>query len=154
MVDRQLTLGESKEDAVAELRDAIRTAEQKYTDSFETEIGTRSIHARTWTGFTMEMERNYPPWLLDEDHGFVQDATDIVNDVLEKDTEVTEWTFTTCGNYTMGVKEIPTIGFGPADEQHVAEPDERVAVEDMIDATRVYAGMGLKLSSNNSTLYH
>ena len=63
--------------------------------------------------------------MLAEDHGFVQDATDIVNDVLEKDTEVTEWTFTTYGNYTMGVKDIPTIGFGPAHEKHVAEPDEQ-----------------------------
>lgn len=153
LVDRQLTLGESEADAYDELQEAVRTAREQYTDEFETEIETRTIDAQTWTGYRMEMDRNYPPWLMDEEHGFVQDAKGVVDDVLEKDTPITEWTFTTCGNYTKGVADIPTIGFGPADEAVVGEPDEHVAIEDVVDATKVYAGFGQKLSSHLSTLY-
>jgi acetylornithine deacetylase/succinyl-diaminopimelate desuccinylase-like protein len=93
----------------------------------------------------MTSKKYYPTWLLAEDHPLVQDTHAVVSSVLDRDVEITRWTFSTSGNYTMGVAEIPTIGFGPSREEYAHAADERVAVDDVIDACAVYAGLGLEL---------
>ena len=144
-VDRRLTIGEDEETAHAELRDAVEAASEEYGEDVDATIETLSFDRPTWTGYEMESKKYYPTWLLEEDHDLVQDTYEVTDAVLDSDVEIRKWTFSTSGNYTMGVAEIPTIGFGPSREEWAHAANERVDVEDVVRACDVYAGLGLEL---------
>lgn len=144
-VDRRLTIGEDEETAHQELQDAVFSAVDEYGDDVEAEIETLSFDRPSWTGYEMESKKYYPTWLLEEDHPLVQDTYEVVDSVLDSEVEITKWTFSTSGNYTMGVAEIPTIGFGPSREEYAHARNERVDVDDVVKACDVYAGLGAEL---------
>ncbi|MFB6297022.1 MAG: YgeY family selenium metabolism-linked hydrolase [Salinirussus sp.] len=144
-VDRRLTVGEDEETAHAELWDAIDAAVAEYGDAVEATVETLTFDRPSWTGYEMESEKYYPTWLLEEDHQLVRDTYQVVDAVLDRAVEIRKWTFSTSGNYTMGVAGVPTIGFGPSREEYAHAADERVDVDDVVRACDVYAGLGLEL---------
>ena len=144
-VDRRLTIGEDEQTAHDELQDAVDAALEEYGDDVDASIETLTFDRPTWTGYELTSRKYYPTWLLAEDHPLVQDTHAIVSAVLDHDVEITKWTFSTSGNYTMGVAEIPTIGFGPSREEFAHAPDEEVDVDDVVEACSVYAALGLDL---------
>jgi putative selenium metabolism hydrolase len=144
-VDRRLTIGEDEETAHAELADAVDAAVAEYGDEVDATVETLTFDRPTWTGYEMESKKYYPTWLLEEDHDLVQETHGVVDAVLDGDVEIRKWTFSTSGNYTMGVAEIPTIGFGPSREEWAHAANERVDVDDVVRACDVYAGLGLEL---------
>ncbi len=144
-VDRRLTLGEDEETVHAELEDAIETAEAEYGDSVNAHVETLSFDTPAYTGYQQETPKYYPTWLLEEDHPLVQQTHEITDRVLDSDVEITKWTFSTSGNYTMGRADIPTIGFGPSWEEYAHTARDQVEVDNVIDATSVYAALGLEL---------
>lgn len=144
-VDRRLTLGEDEAVAHAELEDAVEQAIAEYGDEVQANIETLTFDRPSWTGYQMESRKYYPTWLLEEDHPLVQDTYRVADTMLDSEVEIRKWTFSTSGNYTMGVAEIPTIGFGPSREEFAHAADERVNVDDVVDACAVYAGLGLEL---------
>lgn len=144
-VDRRLTVGEDEATAHAELEDAVEAAVDEYGEDVDATVQTLTFDTPSYTGYEMTSKKYYPTWLLEEDHPLVQDTHAVVSSVLDRDVEITRWTFSTSGNYTMGVAGIPTIGFGPSREEYAHAADERVAVDDVIDACGVYAGLGLEL---------
>jgi len=144
-VDRRLTIGEDEETAHAELHDAIDAAVTEYGEAVEATVETLTFDQPTWTGYEMESKKYYPTWLLAHDHPLVEDTYDVVDTVLDSEVEIRKWTFSTSGNYTMGVAEIPTIGFGPSREEWAHAANERVDVDDVVRACDVYAALGLEL---------
>jgi putative selenium metabolism hydrolase len=144
-VDRRLTIGEDEDTAHAELQDAVDAATEEYGDEVDASVETLSFDRPTWTGYEMESKKYYPTWLLEEDHDLVSDTHAVADAVLDGDVEIRKWTFSTSGNYTMGVAGIPTIGFGPSREEWAHAANERVDVEDVVRACDVYAGLGLEL---------
>jgi len=144
-VDRRLTVGEDEATVHAELEDAIRAAEAVHGEDVAAEVETLSFDRPSYTGYQQETPKYYPSWVLDEDHPLVQQTSEVVSTMLDSDHEITKWTFSTSGNYTMGVAGIPTIGFGPSREEWAHMANERVAVEDVVDAIGVYAGLAAEL---------
>lgn len=144
-VDRRLTIGEDEQRAHDELEDAVAAATDIYGDEVDASIETLSFDRPSWTGYELESKKYYPTWLLEEDHPLVQDTYTVADTMLDSDVEITKWTFSTSGNYTMGVAEIPTIGFGPSREEFAHASNEQVDVEDVVRACDVYAGLGLEL---------
>jgi putative selenium metabolism hydrolase len=144
-VDRRLTLGEDEATARAELDDAVAAAADRYGDDVEASVETLTFDRPSWTGYEMESRKYYPSWLLDENHPLVRDTYEVVDDVLDTDVEITTWTFSTSGNYTMGVAEIPTVGFGPSREEYAHAADEQVRIDDVIEACVVYGGLAHRL---------
>jgi putative selenium metabolism hydrolase len=144
-VDRRLTIGEDEATAHAELEDAIEAAVDEYGNDVDASVGTLTFDRPTWRGYELESKKYYPTWLLEEDHPLVQDTYEVAETVLDSAVEIRKWTFSTSGNYTMGVAEIPTIGFGPSREEWAHAANERVDVEDVVRACDVYAGLGLEL---------
>jgi putative selenium metabolism hydrolase len=144
-VDRRLTVGEDEDTVHAELAEAIDAAREIHGDEVDARVETLTFDTPSYTGYEMETPKYYPTWVLEEDHPLVQDTYDVVSAVLDSDPEITKWTFSTSGNYTMGVAGIPTIGFGPSREEWAHMANERVAVEDVIDAVGVYAGLAAEL---------
>jgi putative selenium metabolism hydrolase len=144
-VDRRLTVGEDEATVHAELEEAIAAARGTHGDEVEAQVTTLAFDRPSYTGYRQETPKYYPTWVLEADHPLVQETVDVVSTMLDSDPEITKWTFSTSGIYTAGVAGIPTIGFGPSREEWAHVADERVAVDDVVDAIGVYAGLAAEL---------
>jgi acetylornithine deacetylase/succinyl-diaminopimelate desuccinylase-like protein len=58
------------------------------------------------------------------------------------------WDFSTNGTYWAGKAGIPSIGFGPGDEKTAHMIDERVPLQEVVDATQFYALLPYLLKNN------
>jgi putative selenium metabolism hydrolase len=130
--DRRLTRGETKESAVAELRQLFGA---------EAEIEILKYDQPSHSGVRLEMEKYYPTWVLEEDHVLVRAAVDAFRGCFGKAPKVDKWTFSTNGVYTMGVAGVPTVGLGPAREEYAHSTQDRVEIEDLVQAMAFYAAV-------------
>ncbi len=138
-VDRRLTLGETEAKALAEIRSIV------LREGVEAEIAVNEYEARSYTGYTWKVREYYPAWLIPQSHPLVQAGLRAAERVLGFRPSVGCWKFSTDGTYTMGEAGIPTIGFGPGDEEQAHSPDERVRIEDVLAAAEIYAEMVLEI---------
>lgn len=137
-LDRRLTWGETKESAVKEIEELIKgmNAKVEVLDYSET----------AYTGLTYGMEKYYPTWKIPVDHDIVQVGLKSFNNLFGKKPKVDKWTFSTNGIATNGIYGIPTIGFGPGNEELAHAPNEKVAVSDLVTASAFYAAFAYELS--------
>ena len=83
----------------------------------------------------------FPAWLQSEDDGYVQRALGgLVKAGLAPKTRA--YRFCTNAAYSAGIADVPTIGFGPADEHDAHIIDERLRIDDLLAAARGYQGIG------------
>ena len=134
-LDRRLTAGDTKESAVAEVK-ALPGAE-------EAEIEVLQYDRPSYTGLVYPMEKYYPTWLLAEDHPLVRAGIGTYQAVFGKPPIVDKWVFSTNGVGSMGIMGVPTIGFGPGEEDVAHSVGERVAVSHLVAATQFYAAFPL-----------
>lgn len=133
-IDRRLTFGETKEEAVQQvkdlipgyLRDQITVEELFYDDP-------------SYTGFVFPVDKYYPAWALEEKHPVVQAGQDTVKQLWNEARPTGKWSFSTNGTYWAGKAKIPSIGFGPGDEIYAHTILDQVSLEDMVAATEFYA---------------
>jgi putative selenium metabolism hydrolase len=130
-IDRRLTIGETVDSAMAELRALPHLG--------DAEVELLTYDAVSWRGTRAQQEKYYPTWVLDEDHSLVQGVADAAEEVLGDRPEISRWHFSTNGVATMGLFEIPTVGFAPGREELAHTTKERVSVEDLVKATAVYS---------------
>jgi len=131
-LDRRLTSGETLESSLAEVRGlpGVQAAgAEVYVPEYEIE---------TWTGLTVPAEAYYPAWLLAEDHPLVQKGIAAFTGQFGSEPEVGVWTFSTNGVATMGLFDIPTIGFGPGHEEHAHMPTDQLVVSELGAALEFY----------------
>jgi putative selenium metabolism hydrolase len=130
-IDRRLTVGETAESAMAEIR-ALPGAEDatvellRYSDP-------------SWTGYQKDVPKDYPTWVLPEEHVLVQAGAEAAEGILERRPAISRWVFSTDGIATMGQLGIPTIGFGPSEERFAHTVQDQVSVEHLVTATAFYA---------------
>jgi putative selenium metabolism hydrolase len=134
-LDRRLTAGETKESALAEVK-ALPGAEVA-----EIEILTYSTPS--YTGLRYPMEKYYPTWVLDESHPLAQAAIATFRGLWDTEPVVDKWTFSTNGVASMGLKGVPTVGFGPGEEEVAHSVAERVPIRHLVDAAQFYAAFPL-----------
>jgi len=132
-LDRRLTRGETKEIAVAEVKDAIKRA------GVEAEVEVLKYAVPSYTNFTYETEKYFPTWVLEEDHVVCKSSVETFEKLFGQKARVDKWTFSTNGIATMGMMGIPTIGFGPANEIHAHSVDDQCPVEHLVKAAAFYA---------------
>lgn len=123
-LDRRLTVGETKESAVEELRALPSLGDAK--------VEILDYHATAWTGTKVTQEKYFPTWVLPEDHVLVQAAVEAVEQARGKKPKISRWVFSTNGVATMGRLGIPTIGFAPGLEDLAHSTGEYVKVEDLV----------------------
>lgn len=133
-IDRRLTFGETKEEAVQQVKDLIPgylrdqiTVEELFYDE------------PSYTGFVFPVDKYYPAWALEESHPIVQAGQATVRQLWNDDRPTGKWSFSTNGTYWAGKAKIPSIGFGPGDEIHAHTILDQVSLEDMVAATEFYA---------------
>ncbi len=134
-LDRRLTVGETKESAVAEVK-ALPGAQ-------DAEIEILQYDRPSYTGLRYPMEKYYPTWSLPEDHPLVRAGVATYEVLFGSRPLVDKWTFSTNGVGSMGIMGVPTIGFGPGDETVAHSTSERVAIRHLIDAMAFYAAFPL-----------
>jgi putative selenium metabolism hydrolase len=90
-------------------------------------------------GYVKEHEKFFPAWMVEERSPAVVKACKAYEFLHGKPPRVGKWAFSTDGNYSMGVKSIPTIGFGPGEERHAHSTEDQVRVDDLWKAVAFYA---------------
>jgi putative selenium metabolism hydrolase len=132
-IDRRLTFGESKEQAVQQvkelipgyLRDQITVEELFYDDP-------------SYTGFVFPVDKYYPAWALDEKHPVVQAGQETIRQLWNESRPTGKWSFSTNGTYWAGKAGIPSIGFGPGDEIWAHTILDQIPLEEVVAATEFY----------------
>jgi len=143
-LDRRLTWGETKESAVAEVKDAAARA--GYPDA---EVTILEYREPAYTGLVYPMEKYYPTWVLDESSPWLAQATQAYEQTLGKTPFVDKWTFSTNGIAIAGLEGIPCIGLGPGNEVLAHFPNEHCPVEHLSGASAFYAALVAKLNGKS-----
>ena len=130
-LDRRLTVGETVESAMEELRSLPHLGDAT--------VELLSYDQTSWRGERAQQEKYYPTWVLGEDHPLVQGVAQAAAAVLGKPPAISRWSFSTNGVASMGRHGIPTVGFAPGLEELAHTTQEWVAVEDLVRATAVYS---------------
>ncbi len=134
-LDRRLTVGDTKESAVAEVRGLPSAAGAT--------LEVLQYQQPSYTGLAYGMEKYYPTWVLEEQHPLVQAGVATYRLLTGKPPVVDKWTFSTNGVGTMGLCGVPTIGFGPGDECDAHTIRDRVAIHHLVEAAAFYAAFPL-----------
>jgi len=133
-IDRRMTFGESKEDAIAQI-EALIPEESKD----RVKVEALFYDEPSYTGFVFPVDKYFPAWALDENHGLVQAGLQARELVGLEFMPASKWSFSTNGIYWAGKANIPSIGFGPGDEVTAHTVNDSVSLDDMVKATEFYA---------------
>ncbi len=144
-LDRRLTWGETKDSAVAELKDCCKRAGVE-----DATITILQYDAVAYTGKEYSVEKYFPTWKLEPESPWLADAADSYLKTLEKTPKIDKWTFSTNCVFIMGKHpEIKCIGMGPGDEDQAHAPNEITRVSDLSAAAAFYAGFVAKLNKKS-----
>jgi putative selenium metabolism hydrolase len=132
-IDRRLTFGESKEQAVAQIQGLIAPDQRSA-------IHIEILHYDTpsYTGYQYPVEKYFPAWAIEESHPLVQAGLEACEMLWGKAGHAGKWNFSTNGVYWNGKAEIPAIGFAPGDEETAHSVIDQVPLEDVVRATEFY----------------
>jgi len=130
-LDRRLTWGETKESAVAEIKEIIK--------DMEAEVEVLHYEETAYTGLRYGMEKYYPTWKIDESEAVVQKGVETYEQLFDKKPMVDKWTFSTNGVTINGYYKVPMIGFGPGNEVLAHAPNEKVPTDHLVKASAFYA---------------
>lgn len=130
VLDRRLTTGETAEAALTQVRDLLPN------EDFDIQV--INYDRPSYNGCVRDHPQVFPVWSLDESHPLIRSAVENSRR-LDLDTNTGKWNFSTNGAYWAGVAGIPSVGFGPGEEEVVHTVDEHIRVEDVLLAAQWYA---------------
>lgn len=135
-IDRRLTFGESAEGALQQIRDLVPPEKLASGD-----VRVEMLHYAepSYTGFVFPVDKYFPAWALDEDHPFVQAGLEAARRIGLPEHAAGKWNFSTNGIYWAGKAGIPSIGFGPGEEETAHTVHDSVLLDDVVKATEFYA---------------
>ncbi len=134
-LDRRLTGGETERSAIKEIVDLPSFTKQK------AQIKVLDYDTPAYTGLRYPMKKYYPTWQLAADHPAVINAAGVYSDLFDKKPQIGKWVFSTNGVATAGMYDIPTIGFGPANEIYAHSPDDQCPVDHLSQAMMFYSAL-------------
>ena len=132
-LDRRLTVGETKEQAIKEVRDAVKRA------GVEAKVELLTYAEKAYTGLTYPTDKYFPSWCEDADAPQVRAAVGAHKALFGKPPIVDRWTFSTNGVSIAGMFGIPCVGFGPAAEDVAHTVNDSVPIEHLVRCAALYA---------------
>lgn len=133
-IDRRMTFGETKEAVKKQVEDLIPP---EFKDTVKVE--ELFYDEPSYTGFVFPVDKYFPAWAYEEDHPLVKAGQEARAAIGLPDAPSGKWNFSTNGIYWAGKAGIPSIGFGPGDEETAHTVRDSVSLEDMVKATEFYA---------------
>jgi putative selenium metabolism hydrolase len=133
-IDRRMTFGESKADVRRQL-EAIIPEEHKASITIEELF----YDEPSYTGFVFPVDKYFPAWAYEENHPFVQAGLQAREAIGYQPEPAGKWNFSTNGIYWAGKAGIPSIGFGPGEEETAHTTEDSVLLDDVVKATEFYA---------------
>ncbi len=133
-IDRRMTFGETKEVVKQQVEDLIPA---EFKDSVKLE--ELFYDEPSYTGFVFPVDKYFPAWALEAEHPLVQAGQLARKTIGLPEAASSKWNFSTNGIYWAGKAGIPSIGFGPGDEETAHTVRDSVSLEDMVKATEFYA---------------
>lgn len=134
--DRRLLVGETPDSVLAPFHGAIAKLSERDPD-FMAKVSFASGREECYTGELIEGTRFFPAWLYDADTPFMQ----AVLDGLHSEgiaAKISHYAFCTNGSHYAGEKNIPTLGFGPSQENLAHTIDEYIELEQLEKGTTGY----------------
>lgn len=141
-MDRRLTWGETLELAVGQVKEAFTEAG---LENFE--VGVPLYERPGWKGITWPQELYFPTWKIPAEHPLVQAGVESYKALFGSEPKVDKWTFSTNATAVCGRHKIPSIGFGPGDENQAHAPNEITRVDDLEKCAAFYAALPMILES-------
>jgi putative selenium metabolism hydrolase len=133
-VDRRLTFGETKEEALAQVQALI-----PHDDRDKVKVEIMQYDTPSYTGFVFPVEKYFPAWALAEDHPLVQAGLATSRALWGGEPKTGELNFSTNAIYWMGKANIPTIIFAAGIETTAHSLLDQVPLDDLVRATAWYA---------------
>jgi putative selenium metabolism hydrolase len=133
-IDRRMTFGETKEEAIEQVK-ALIPAESM--DKITVEM--LFYDEPSYTGFVFPVDKYFPAWALEESHLLVQAGLKTREMIGLEPSPAGKWNFSTNGIYWAGKAGIPSIGFGPGDEETAHTIIDSVPLADVVKSTAFYA---------------
>lgn len=130
-VDRRLTPGETPASVAGEIEAALAGLDSTV------EVPVQPV--RSWRGVDLSGPAFFPGWLLPQEHPLIRVGQLTCAALWGKVPRVDVWKFSTNGTYSAGVAGIPTLGFGPMEEQYVHTPQDQVDLEKLLKGAMFYA---------------
>ncbi len=137
-MDRRTNTADTRESILEELK-ALPNGNQ-------CEISYVQWRAEGYNGKILQGEEFFPAWALAEDDPLIRAGEEAYRSITGEEPVVTTWGFCTNGNYTMGKRGYPTIGFGPGTMALCHGPDEYVEIADLLTAAGFYARLAAVLN--------
>ncbi len=130
-IDRRLTPGETPQSVVAGIKVALTGQDASV------ELPRQPV--KSWTGLDLSGPAFFPGWLLPEDHPLLVAGKLTCAALWGQAPRVDVWKFSTNGAYSAGVAGIPSLGFGPMEEQYVHTPQDQVDLAKLLKGAMFYA---------------
>ena len=130
-IDRRLVPGETQKKVLAQVRELAKGTRAK--------IEIVEYDRPSYRGLRLPLEKYFPSWVLGTNHPLIDAAEGAYRSVFKKKAPLDKWTTSTAGVYTMGVSEIPTIGFGPSEESFSGPINDHARVDDLEKCMAFYA---------------
>jgi putative selenium metabolism hydrolase len=138
-IDRRLTGNETRESALAQLKEILRHA------GIDGEIIIPDYSGTSWKGASVRQQAYFPTWMVEEDHPLVKAGVRTAAQITGEPQTTSFWSFSTNGVATAGRLGIPTIGFAPGREELAHSSREELALADLLTATQFYAAFPFTL---------
>ncbi len=133
-IDRRLTFGETKEQAIEQVRALIPEAQRE-----SIQVEELFYDEPSYTGFVFPVDKYFPAWALEESHPLVGAGQQARRLIGLPESPSGKWDFSTNGIYWAGKAGIPSIGFGPGDEKTAHTVHDCVPLADVVKAAEFYA---------------
>ncbi|MGK5084553.1 YgeY family selenium metabolism-linked hydrolase [Bdellovibrionota bacterium FG-1] len=140
-IDRRIIPGETREFVMKQ----IQALPEFDPQSMEVKILNYDVPS--YKKMSLETEKYYPSWVLPQDHPLTQAGIAAAAEVLGRKPEISRWVFSTNGVSSMGLLQIPTIGFGPGQEEDAHTTNDRVRIEDLVTSVAFYAALPGQIAS-------
>lgn len=132
-IDRRLTIGETGEFAIQQIKNLPSVKAAK------AEVSMYQYERPSYTNLVYPTECYFPTWLIEDSHPVCHTVVDSYKGIFKEDPKVDKWTFSTNGVSIMGRYGIPCIGFGPGHEDQAHAPNECTWKKELVNCAAVYA---------------
>jgi putative selenium metabolism hydrolase len=135
--DRRMVSGETEASVLKETRALIESLARNDKD-FKAEVDIARDNFKAYTGQEFEFKKFLKPWEMAENHPTVEAAARALSQVQNRDVEITSYNFCTNGSLPSRHQDIPTLGFGPGQEELAHRKNEYIIVEDLEMGAKCY----------------